>query len=594
MGVMKPPIDREYGDTLADGASPTQSATNPTIPGASSSRDSLVNYALGEVIGRGGMGEVVLARDLRIGRDVAIKRMRGVGDEDAVLRFLREAKIQARLDHPAIVPVHEVGRDAHGEPYFTMKRLAGVTLAALLESGAASRERLLRAFVDVAMAIDLAHSKRIVHRDLKPANIMLGDFGEVYVLDWGLARDIDEPASEGRPSQVATPAMGVTAIGAMLGTPGYMPPEQLEDAASVSAAADSYALGSILFEILAGQPLHPRADPIASTLEGIDPSPATRAPDRTIPPELDALCVAALARRPEERPSARVLAEDVQRYLDGDRDMAMRRLLASAELERARTAMDESRQNDAMRSAGRALALDPESPAAEIVTRLMLEPPEQPPPDLLAEIDLAEQKNTAAHARQATKLFLSYFPLLGLAAWAGIRSWALLGSIVTMSIVLSFTAYRISRAPQGRDRDLWAYAVGSATLLALTGRICTPFVIAPGVACIVLMGLLSYPTFARRAWLVICGTVLGWSIPVVLELASLVRPTWELADNALTLRSHAIVLQGPAMAFIIITTVAVFVIAALLAAGNTRTNYQMQRQLLVQRWRLGHLIPNRA
>jgi serine/threonine-protein kinase len=590
--VKPPPTDRELDDTIADGG-PSQSATSPTSAGtASRSRDSLVNYALGEVIGRGGMGEVVLAHDLRIGRDVAIKRMRGVADQEAVARFLREAKIQARLDHPAIVPVHEVGRDVHGEPYFTMKRLAGVTLAALLERGTASRERLLRAFVDVAMAIDLAHSKKIVHRDLKPANIMLGDFGEVYVLDWGLARDIDEPAAAAeRVDRVSTPVMGVTAIGAMLGTPGYMPPEQLEDAASVGAAADAYALGSILFEILAGQPLHAREDPIASTLEGVDPSAARRAPDRSIPPELDALCASALARRPEDRPSARALAEGVQRYLDGDRDMAMRRVLASAELERARTAMDERRQDDAMSAAGRALALDPASPAAEIVTRLMLEPPDRPPPGLLAEIDRAEQASTAAHARQATKLFLSYLPLVGLAAWAGIRSWALFGSIVAMSVVLSLTALRISRDPRHRDRDLWAYAVGNAALVALMGRICSPFVIAPGVACIVLVGLLSYPTFVRRTWLVICGTVLGWSIPVVLELASLVRPTWELANEALVLRSHAIALQGPAMVFILATTVVAFVIAAVLAAGTARTNHQMQRQLLVQRWRLGQLIP---
>ena len=128
------------------------------------------------------------------------------------------------------------------------------------------------------------------------------------------------------------------------------------------------------------------------------------------------------------------------------------------------------------------------------------------------------------------------------------------------------------------------------------GRICSPFILAPGVACIVIMGLLAYPTFARRAWLLICGIVLGWAIPVVLELASVLRPTWTITDGTLTLRSHALVLDQVGMAFILVSTVAVLVICALLAAGTTRTNHQMQRQLLVQRWRLSHLIPspNRA
>ena len=141
------------------------------------------------------MGDVMLARDPKMGRDVALKRMRGAAPPpEAIDRFLREAKIQALLDHPAIVPVHDLGHDADGLPYFTMKRLAGTTLAQLLETGAADRQqRLLRAVVDVCNAIDLRqHARRIVHRDLKPANIMLGDYGEVYVLDWGVARVLDQ------------------------------------------------------------------------------------------------------------------------------------------------------------------------------------------------------------------------------------------------------------------------------------------------------------------------------------------------------------------------------------------------------------------
>ncbi|HEY5938859.1 MAG TPA: serine/threonine-protein kinase, partial [Kofleriaceae bacterium] len=211
-------------------------------------------YLLGKLLGKGGMGEVVQATDQQIKREVAIKRMRQVS-EHATARFVREARIQGRLDHPAIVPVHELSVDAEGRPYFVMKRLTGTTLQHILEQGEAShhtRRSLLRAFIDVCLAVEFAHSRGIVHRDLKPANIMLGDYGEVYVLDWGVARVLGED-EETEPSGETNP--GKTEAGAILGTVGYIPPEQLR-AETVDARADVYALGCILFEILAGSTLH--------------------------------------------------------------------------------------------------------------------------------------------------------------------------------------------------------------------------------------------------------------------------------------------------------------------------------------------------
>src|SRR5437660_492825 len=134
-------------------------------------------YALGDVIGKGGMGEVVVAYDRRVGRDVAIKRMRADAPRDAdVERFLREARIQARLDHPAIAPVHEIGRDPTGRPYFVMKRLRGTTLAKQLADAPATPPHALRTFADVCLAVEFAHSRGVVHRDLKPSNVMIGDF----------------------------------------------------------------------------------------------------------------------------------------------------------------------------------------------------------------------------------------------------------------------------------------------------------------------------------------------------------------------------------------------------------------------------------
>src|ERR1041385_9264520 len=137
-------------------------------------------YRSGDQIGRGGMGEVVAAYDLTIGREVAIKRLHAREPNDRqIKRFIREAQIQGRLDHPAIAPVYDLGRDATGLPFFVMKRLAGTTLL----RGKHRRAELLRAFVDVCLAIEFAHVRGVIHRDLKPNNIVLGEFGEVYVLD---------------------------------------------------------------------------------------------------------------------------------------------------------------------------------------------------------------------------------------------------------------------------------------------------------------------------------------------------------------------------------------------------------------------------
>ncbi|MBA2539616.1 MAG: serine/threonine protein kinase, partial [Deltaproteobacteria bacterium] len=208
-------------------------------------------YDIGELIGKGGMGEVLAAHDLKIGRDIAIKRMHGEQSPRSMSRFLREAHVQARLEHPAIVPVHDLGTDEAGRLFFTMKRLVGVTLADRLTETEPIHP-LLRAFIEVALAIDFAHARNVVHRDLKPANIMLGEFGEVYVLDWGVARELDSRddilTDEGGVTPLdAAGDITATKAGAVLGTPGYMSPEQVRGDPA-GTAADIYALGAMLFE----------------------------------------------------------------------------------------------------------------------------------------------------------------------------------------------------------------------------------------------------------------------------------------------------------------------------------------------------------
>ncbi len=381
--------------------------TLPDVDRSPPVRASVPSYRIGQMLGAGGMGEVLLAHDLEIGRDVALKRMRGgAPDRDAINRFLREATIQARLDHPAIVPVHAIGRDADGRPYFTMKRLDGTTLQASLAG--TPRNKLLRAFVDVCHAVQLAHERGFVHRDLKPSNIMLGRHNEVYVLDWGIARIVGESQEQA----AATPDHGPiaqddkTASGAILGTPGYMSPEQMRGDV-VDGASDVYALGAILFEILTGEPLHGSGSTaLVATLDAATSrSPEQRQPDADIPPELDALCGEALRFDPAQRPTARQLAERVEGYLDGDRDLDARRRLAAVHMDQARAAIDSgdpSRHAAATRAAARAFWLDQTSDAAaDLLTPLAIRRLRAIPVELERELDRRAASPTIASAAAA-------------------------------------------------------------------------------------------------------------------------------------------------------------------------------------------------
>lgn len=262
-------------------------------------------------LGRGGMGVVQLHRDERIGREVAMKRLRGpvVGMPELSARFVREARVQGQLEHPAIPPVYDVGVDPDGAPYFTIKRLRGRTLKDIIAGLVAgtpryaqfTRRRLLADLASVCLAVEFAHNRGVLHRDLKPANIMLGDYGEVYVLDWGVAKLAEVDDSPVDLSEIVrdTPAgeAATTMAGIVLGTPGYMAPEQLHNH-NIGPTVDVYALGSILFEILTLLPLHDGRSKdaiLAQTVAGADARASVRAPDLDIPPELEAACVRATA-----------------------------------------------------------------------------------------------------------------------------------------------------------------------------------------------------------------------------------------------------------------------------------------------------------
>ena len=550
-------------------------------------------YAIGQLLGKGGQGEVWLAHDKRIGRDVALKRLKhGAPSEDDTSRFLREARVQARLDHPAIVPVYDLGRDELGRPFFTMKRLAGHALDKTLSTTPHARQKLLRAFVDVCRAVDFAHSRGVVHRDLKPANIILGEFGEVYVIDWGVARVIGDVA------EVVTADIdtleGSAPAGKALGTPGYMAPEQMSDP-EVGRAADIYSLGSILFEILANEPLHPRGKPaIDSTLTGaVVMSAALRRPDRGVPPELDALCVAMLAMNPKTRPTARRCAERVEEFLDGDRDVERRRTMATELVWAARADLDGDHRADAMRAASRALALDPNvSGAAEIVMRVMLEPPRQPPPELLEAIRRSDADDVARHARAAFPGYLLMAAFLPIIVWNGVLSWPLVIAAVGLALGMAAAAHALRKRPLRSFDWMVIYAIGNAAVVATLGRVAGELTVVPALLAFITASVITYPMFLERPLLLLGIMLGGLFVPLVLEASGVIARSWELRDGGLFLRGVAMNYGSvSAVITVLLAATATIVMAAVQSTVLGRAARTAQHALVAQAWHLRQLLP---
>jgi len=262
-------------------------------------------YRVIDEIGRGGMGIVWRAEDLTLDREVAVKVLSAVpGGDDAGARFAREAKIIARLDHPGIVPIHDAGELSDGRVFYVMKLVRGARVDEWIEGAPAVAERL-RLFEKVCDAVGFAHAHGVVHRDLKPQNVMVGAFGEVFVMDWGVAKLLDSGPSDERSTGAG--GDGDTRDGVAVGTRGYMAPEQERgDAASVDSRADVYALGGLLRFLLTGR--HP---------DQSDGEPLPRA--------LAAVVDKATARDPESRYATVVeLSVEVSRWLDGLRVEAHR------------------------------------------------------------------------------------------------------------------------------------------------------------------------------------------------------------------------------------------------------------------------------
>jgi serine/threonine-protein kinase len=321
-------------------------------------------YKLGELLGAGGVGLVTSALDRTIGRTVAVKTLKQGRDSDAgaARRFVEEAHVTAQLEHPNVVPVYDIGWLPDGQPYYTMRIVKKQSLRDVLRTPELRAQwplaRVLGAFVQVARALAYAHARGILHNDIKPENVLLGDFGEVYVADWGLAREMHEVTvlrTEPRPrSQHPPPAAAPSSPrnpfdtngsrengtwSHTSGTPGYIAPELLRHEGGIDERADVFSLGVVLYEILTGtRPFDAPGGPgavLLATVDRIPKRPRDLVP--SCPLLLEDLCLKMLAKDKAERPaSAETAAAEVEAFLEGAKEKERRKAEALTLCERAK------------------------------------------------------------------------------------------------------------------------------------------------------------------------------------------------------------------------------------------------------------------
>ncbi|MEE9311292.1 MAG: serine/threonine-protein kinase [Planctomycetota bacterium] len=341
----------------SDTATETQSSQSFTDRHTSGRLNKMRYDELGE-LGRGGMGVVLKVKDNDLRREVAMKVIRADRRSDAAMHsFVEEAQITGQLEHPNIVPVHELGTDADGKIYFTMKMVRGQPLSQVLrairhgDADTAKRhtlDRLLQILLKVCDAVSFAAARGVVHRDLKPENIMLGRFGEVVVMDWGLARVHGQSTKKSQQTSIFTdhtikkatesetnPSSAFSMEGSIAGTPAYMAPEQARgEISKINESTDVFALGAILCEILClrgpylargrKDTLEVAADgDVTTPLERIDIDSElkellTHLPNKRIPPELDAIAAKAIQARQKDRyESVRAFKHDIENFIAG-------------------------------------------------------------------------------------------------------------------------------------------------------------------------------------------------------------------------------------------------------------------------------------
>jgi serine/threonine-protein kinase len=445
-----------------------------------------------------------------------------------------------------------------------------------------------------------------VHRDLKPSNVMLGDFGEVYVLDWGVAKiagatEVKSDVISGEDDSVQTHE------GALVGTPGYMSPEQARgEIDAIGPASDVYALGAMLFELLALEPLHTgRTVPaILASTQMKTQAPSERTPNAEIAPELDAICVRATAFEPAERfASARAMHEAIEAFLAGERDAERRKELAKDLVAKGRAALEkanaggpdaERHRAEGMRTLGHAVALDPNDDSTlKVILDTVLSAGELPA-EAEAQLKTVELADRARAARRSSLMYATWLLLLPAVFVFGVRSWpaflALLGAAL---VAIGWSAWMGTSPERSAPRYMRTMIIINFVLVGCSATCFGPFIFAPAVAATSAAAFavsLRANTYTRNMLMTL--SIMSIFVPYALQVLGVIPPSYVFHDGIIEIRP---ILEDFPPFFtqlgLCVVTAAQLVLPSILVTSAVDALIRAERTNFGQAWRLKQLLP---
>jgi serine/threonine-protein kinase len=588
------------------------------------SQEFLRRYALGKRLGEGSMGEVMMVRDQRILRDVAMKRLHP--EHHAVRpdlrdRFLREARVQGQLEHPSVVPVYDIGVDHEGREYFTMKRVRGRTLEQVVKGlrendpeyvDKYSRRKLLTAMSRICLSVAFAHERGVVHRDLKPSNIMLGDYGEVHLLDWGIAKviGVEDPVYEDQ-VDLSNDRVQRTEAGFVVGTPGYMAPEQARgETRTYAGRSDIYSLGAMLFEAMTLERLHDQPEVeniLLSTVQGVEARPSVRCPHMELPIELDEICAKATALNPEQRySSAREMNEAIEKLLDGDRDTTRRAEIAAEHTANAKAALALARRGGVnadgqhRRAVGellQALALEPNNAEARAtMVQLLLEPVERLPDEAYAELQEVNRLDRARASRANGWAYLTWMGTLPLMLAMGVRSPVKLGWLGFAVACLIMYTWWMATTGRTQPRYMIIAVLFTFGCVAAMSMFFGPLFLVPGIAVTAATSyLVAIRANARARAIVLASSLASVLVPTILQLFGIVDTRYAFDGSGITILPDVVELPERATwAFLLVINGLTVVMANVLVGRAVAALLRAERRLFTQAWRLRQFLPELA
>jgi len=524
--------------------------------------------------------------------------------------------VQAQLEHPGVVPVYDLGVTPDGHPYFSMKRMHGTTLLAALRALRKGhpvalerfpRRKLLSVVERVCETMAYAHSRGVVHRDLKPANIMLGDFGEVSVLDWGIAKlrtdtDLSDPTT-GEGDFIPE----YTVPGSVIGTAGYMAPEQAAAAADVDARADVYVLGAMLFEAIALRPLHRGSsnERMRSTLQGVSGRPSEHT-DEEVPPELDEICHRATRYQPKERyADAGELLAALRSFLNGARITELRREVAGQHAAAARLSManvksaSETTRVAALRELGAAAALDPDNKEMVSMIEALLEPDPGEgnlPEEALQELERGRQKLASTAAGRSALAYtagLLCFPIL---LWMGVREWPTLYAFMGLLAASAVGASVMWKLQRATGRIALAAVPFAFLTLGFLSSVFGPFFLVPAFCATT---AIAFMVSVRAGWrlrgvinVCACLTVL---VPFTLSEFEVIPRGYQFVNGVMELTPNLVELpQLPTTVLLLFTSLFIVLVPSTLVGRAVEELRRAERRRVVQSQRLRSMLPKAA